>query len=204
MSMLEIAAVVASALGVWLTTRRLLISWPITLVACALYAEVFREAKLYSDMLLQGVFAVFAIYGWWHWHRGVEEEGAVRVANLSARGWLLGLAAGAAGCFALGAFMAHYTDAALPYVDAGLTSYSLVATLWATHKYIANWTLWIVVDVIYTGVFVYKHLYLTAALYAFFVLLAVMGLQSWRKALGEQRREGFGTSGDPQAESNLA
>ena len=199
MSLLEIAAVVASALGVWLTTRRKLISWPITLLACGLYAEVFRQAKLYSDMLLQGVFAAFCIYGWWHWYRGVQEEGTVRVERLSWRGWMLGLVAGAVGSFVLGSIMARYTDAALPYVDASLTSFSLVAQAWSTRKYIANWTLWIVVDTVYTGVFVYKHLYLTAGLYAFFVLLAVLGLQAWHKALGEQTVFGAG-----EAESNPA
>jgi len=44
MSVIEIAAVVSSALGVWLVTRRKVIAWPVTLLACVLYAEVFREA----------------------------------------------------------------------------------------------------------------------------------------------------------------
>ena len=47
-------------------------------------------------------------------------------------------------------------------------------------------------DVVYTAVFAYKQLYLTAGLYAFFVLLAVWGLQAWRKALVEQ-----GEASDP-------
>src|ERR1039458_7176817 len=102
MSQLEIAAVVASALGVWLTTRRLLISWPVTLLACVLYAEVFRDAKLYSDMLLQGVYAGFCIYGWWYWFRGVREQGTVRVERLAWRCWLLGAVTGVVGSLVLG------------------------------------------------------------------------------------------------------
>ena len=53
-----------------------------------------------------------------------------------------------------------------------------------------HWVVWIAVDTVYTGVFVYKHLYLTAGLYAFFVFLAVLGLSAWRQALAGQQLAG--------------
>ncbi len=185
MSPLEIAAAFASLLGVWLTTRRKLSSWPVVLLACFLYALVFQRAKLYSDMLLQSVYAAFAIYGWWHWWRGLKEEGSVRVEHLSTRGLTSGIVVGAVGSFLLGFWMARYTDAALPYSDATLTSFRLVAQFWQTRKHIGNWWLWIVVDTLEIVVFLYKHLYLTAVLFAFFVFLAVLGLRAWKQALQE-------------------
>jgi nicotinamide mononucleotide transporter len=190
MSLLEVAAVIASALGIWLMTRRSLTSWPVMLLACGLYAVVFHQAKLYSDMLLQGAFAAFCIYGWWHWYRGVRENGAVRVEPLAWRATLWGGVLGVVGSLLLGYLMGHYTDAALPHIDSALTAFSLVAQWWATRKYLANWVVWIAVDTVYTGVFVYKHLYLTAGLYAFFVFLAVLGLSAWRQALAGQQLAG--------------
>ena len=186
MSPLEMAAALASVLGVWLTTRRMLTSWPVVLFACFLYALVFQRTKLYSDMLLQFAYAAFAIYGWWHWWSGLKEEGSIRVERLSGRGLTSGIVVGAVGSFLLGFWMARYTDAALPFSDASLTSFSLVAQFWQTRKHIANWWLWIVVDTMEIGVFIYKHLYLTAALFAFFVFLALLGLRAWKKALMEQ------------------
>lgn len=186
MSPLEIAAVVASALGIWLTTKRKLSSWPVILLACFLYAIVFQQAKLYSDMLLQFVYAAFAVYGWWHWWRGVKEEGSVRIEPLAPRRLGAGVVVGALGSLTLGYVMARYTDAALPYADSSLTSFSLVAQFWQTRKHIANWWLWIAVDILYTAMFVYKNLILTAALYAFFVFLAAIGWRAWQKALLEQ------------------
>src|SRR5580700_2647790 len=79
---LELAGVVTAALGIWLTTRRLLICWPITLVSIFIYMVVFYRAGLFSDALLQVLFVVFTVYGWWHWWRGVRDEGQVRVAPL--------------------------------------------------------------------------------------------------------------------------
>ncbi len=76
---IEIAGLITTVLGIWLTTKRLLICWPITLVADFLYLAVFYQARLFSDALLQVFFVVFTLYGWWHWWRGVIEAGEVRV-----------------------------------------------------------------------------------------------------------------------------
>jgi nicotinamide mononucleotide transporter len=178
---LEIAGMVITVLGIWLTTRRMLICWPITLFADFLYLVVFYQARLYSDALLQIFFVAFTLYGWWHWWRGVVEEGEVRVESLDAGGWIVGLAAGAVGAVLLGWLMER-VGAALPHLDAALASYSLVASWWGARKHIANWWLWIAVDVIYVGEYLYKDLRATALLYAGLVLLAVLGLREWRRA----------------------
>jgi nicotinamide mononucleotide transporter len=178
---LELAGMAVTILGIWLTTRRLLICWPVVLVADFLYLAVFYQAHLYSDALLQVFFVVFTLYGWWHWWRGMRDEGEVRVVPLSVRGAAIALAVGAAGSVALGWLMMR-VGAALPRLDAALASYSLVATWWQARKHTANWWLWIVVDLVYIGEYLYKSLAATALLYAGLVLLAVLGLRDWRRA----------------------
>ena len=178
---LEVAGMVTTVLGIWLTTRRLLICWPVTLAADLLYLAVFYRSQLYSDTLLQLFFVAFTLYGWWHWWRGVRQEGTVRVEPLSIRAMAVALLAGAAGSVVLGA-IAVRLHAALPHLDAALASYSLVASWWGARKHIANWWLWIVVDVLYIGEYIYKDLWLTALLYAGLVGLAVLGLRDWGRA----------------------
>ena len=178
---LEIAGTVTTVVGIWLTTRRLLICWPVVLAADFLYLAVFFHARLFSDALLQVFFVAFTLYGWWHWWRGVRADGEVRIVPLPLRGWLLGLAAGAVGAVLLGWLMVRI-GAALPHLDAALTSYSLVASWWGARKHIANWWLWIAVDLIYIGEYLYKDLRLTALLYAGLVVLAILGLRDWRRA----------------------
>jgi len=178
---IEIAGMAATVLGIWLTTKRLLICWPVVLLADFLYLIVFYQARLLSDALLQVFFVAFTLYGWWHWWRGVRAEGEVRVVALNARGWIAGLAAGAVGAVLLGWLMVR-VGAALPHLDAALASYSLVASWWGARKHIANWWLWIAVDLVYIGEYLYKNLQATALLYAGLVLLAVLGLHDWRRA----------------------
>lgn len=190
MSGLEISAVIVSALAVWLTARRHLWCWPIGLVSVLLYARIFLDAKLYSDLLLQLIFAVMQLYGWWQWSRAVPDQHNSRQDNhhiqprrLSTSGWLAGLLAGASGSVVLGYVMASFTDAHIPWLDSALTSFSLVAQFWMARKYVANWWLWIAVDIVYVGVYIYKDLNLTAGLYAAFIVLAIIGLRNWQRQL---------------------
>lgn len=182
----ELAGFVTTWVGIWLTTRRLLICWPVVLAADIFYLVVFYQARLFSDALLQVFFLAFTLYGWWHWWRGVKEEGEVRVIPLSARGWIAGLFAGAVGAIALGWLMVRI-GAALPHLDAALTSYSLVASWWQARKHTANWWLWIVIDGVYVGEYAYKDLWLTAVLSVGLVALAVLGLRDWRRAAENQQ-----------------
>jgi nicotinamide mononucleotide transporter len=178
---LELAGTVTTLVGIWLTTRRILACWPVVFAADIIYLIVFYRARLFSDALLQVFFVAFTLYGWWHWWRGVRDEGEVRVVPLALANVLAGLAAGALGSVLLGLLMSRI-GAALPHLDATLTSYSLVASWWQARKHTANWWLWIVVNVIYVGEYAYKSLLATAALYALLAGLAVLGWRDWRRA----------------------
>lgn len=181
-AVLEWSAVVSSLLGVWLMARRRMLAWPVGLVAVALYALVFAEARLYSDTLLQVVFGGFLVYGWLSWHRHAQQDGAIVIAPLPRRQLLRDLGIGIVFGIALGAAMHHFTDAALPWLDAMLAALSLVAQWWQARRHIATWWLWIVVDVVYVGMYLVKSLDVTAGLYLVFVGLAVMGLRAWSAA----------------------
>lgn len=91
-------------------------------------------------------------------------------------------AIGVLGVAVLGTLFARFTDAALPYVDSATATTSVVAQWMMTRKVLENWAVWIAVDVVYVGMFIYKSLDLTAALYAGFLVLAIMGHVQWRRS----------------------
>ncbi|MDY0957246.1 nicotinamide riboside transporter PnuC [Sphingomonas sp. CFBP8993] len=181
MSGLEIAAVAISFLAIWLTARRNMFCWPLNLVACALYFKLFLDVRLYADMALQAVFGLGILYGWIVWSRGRADSGTVVVMPLSRRKALAGLGLGALGALAIGWFTSRHTDAALPWLDATLSSFSLVAQYWTARRHRENWLLWIAVDIVYVGMFVFKGLMPTAGLYAVMIGLAIMGYRDWRR-----------------------
>jgi nicotinamide mononucleotide transporter len=159
MSWLELIAAGLGIIAVWLTVRQNPWCWPIGLLMVLLYAWLFYDWRLYSNLLLQVLFAGLQLYGWWQWTRGGERHDGLL----------------------LGYLMANHTDASAPWLDAALTSFSLVAQLWMAQKRLQCWALWIVVDLCYVAFFLHSGLYLTAGLYAVFTLLAISGWRSWQR-----------------------
>ena len=179
---LEWIGAAVSVAAVWLAARRHMLGWPVGLASVALYALVFVDARLYSDALLQVAFAGFIVYGWRRWKANLDDDGLVRVAALAPGAALRDLGLGALGALLLGFCRHRYTGAALPWLDAAPTAFSLVAQWWQGRRHVAAWWLWIVLDLIYVGLYLFKSLEVTAALYLGFVGLAVMGLRQWRRA----------------------
>lgn len=83
---------------------------------------------------------------------------------------------------AAGLALKKYTDASLPYLDSFCMSISLAATWLTTRKVLENWLMWMLVDATYVGVYIYKQAYMTAILYVLFVIMAIIGFNTWKKA----------------------
>ena len=181
MSGLELFAAVLGAISVWLTVKQNPWCWPVGLVMVLLYSWLFFDFKLYSQMLLQGVYAALQMYGWWQWTRPDSVREARKVSLLPPARVNLGLVQGLFGSLVIGAAMSTWTDATQPWLDAAITGFSLVAQWWMAQKRVQCWALWIVIDAVCVGLFIYQALYLTAALYALFTLLAIQGLREWRR-----------------------
>ena len=181
MSPLEIIASALGAWAVWLTVRQNRWCWPLGLIMVLMYAWIFYNGKLYSNMLLQGIYAVLQGYGWWQWTRGGSSQNGVHVSRLSPQSIQLSLAIGAVGALVLGYLMATFTDATAPWQDAALSAFSLVAQVWMAQKRVECWPLWIVLDLLFVALFVQQGLYPTALLYGVFTLLAISGWLTWRR-----------------------
>ena len=132
---------------------------------------------------LQAIYIVLSLYGWYYWLRGGPRGDAAPVVRLGLRaGFVLGVL-GAAGATGVGYGLATWTDADLPYWDATTTAFSLVGQWLLAKKVLENWLVWIAVDVLYVGIYVYKELYLTAGLFGLYTVLAVAGFFAWRKTV---------------------
>ena len=183
-SALEIVAFGLALLMVVLNMRVNALAWPLAIVSSLLYFALFSNSRLYGEASLQIVFVVVAMWGWWQWRRGTQSDGGVlRVRELSARArWGLLVALGVAWP-AAGWFLKHYTDTDVPWWDAFPTAGSLIGQWLLGRQYVENWLVWIVVNVVSVGLFVYKGLWLTTLLYSLFIVLSVLGWRAWQRLL---------------------
>ncbi|MEM1262974.1 MAG: nicotinamide riboside transporter PnuC [Pseudomonadota bacterium] len=185
---IELVATVLLMVNVYLLGKQRLSNYWFGLAGVLLFGYLFREYKLYSDMLLQWVFyAPLQIVGFVLWKYGrtlgatakPTETNSMRVVMLSARYWpvVIFLVVGSAAL--LGKTMAANTDASFPYADALTTTMSIAASILMLKKILENWILWIIMDLIAIPVYYFKELYVTSGLYVVFLALAVLGLMRW-------------------------
>ena len=170
---------------VWLVARQRLLSWPLGIANNAFFFLLFWWAKLYGDAVLQGVFAALGAYGWWTWTHG-ERRAALRVRRTRAAEWYALVPATAAATAAAAAWLARHTDSPVPVWDAAVLALSLAATYGQARKLVESWWLWIAVDVLSIPLYVVRGLYPTAALYAVFLVLCVVGLRAWAQELAAE------------------
>ena len=183
MSSAELVAFALGIANIVLLIRRNVWNYPFGIAMVAIYFFIFEEAKLYSDALLQLFFLAVQLYGWWHWTRARSETGEIRVELLQPATRLLLAGSSLAAIAAWGALMATTTDASYPYVDASAAILSVYAQVLLARRYLENWVIWILVDVISVGLYAAKGLWLTLVLYVIFLALATLGLLRWRQAL---------------------
>lgn len=188
MSLLELFAAALGVVNVWLVVRRSVWNYPFGLVMVTLYGFIFFEARLYSDTILQGYFFVVQVFGWWYWLKGRGNDGLVRPETMTHTGRLAAAAATLAGAAAGGWFFATYTNAAAPWLDAFIAAASVTAQYLMSIRKIENWVWWIAVDVVAIGVYFWKGLYPTTALYAIFLALSVAGLMGWMRQIEASRQ----------------
>lgn len=101
----------------------------------------------------------------------------------SAGQWAALLTVGITGTAALTWLLVAHTPSTVPLADAVTTVLSLLATWGQCRKKVECWYLWILADVVYVPLYLYKGLTLTALLYVGFLVLCAYGLRAWRSDL---------------------
>lgn len=170
---------------VYLAARQNIWNWPVAIISVIAYGVLFYNYQLYGDAILQLYFMITSIYGWYYWmiRKELDQKPIVKLNGgqmviISAIGLLLtGL---------MGWFLDSFTDSDVPYADGFCTALSFIAQLLMARKVLQNWILWVIVDICYVPLYIYKELMLTAILYTLFLALAVMGYMQWSKVYKEE------------------
>jgi nicotinamide mononucleotide transporter len=176
---LEAAGVVTGAVCVWLTVRESVWNFPVSLANVSLFCVLFFGARLYADAGLQVVYFGLTLTGWYLWLHGGERGTALRISRIGT-GDAVRLAIGGVALTVVLWITLRHVGGSASFFDALTTSISLCAQWMLNRKYVESWYAWIAADLIYIPLYAYKELYLTAGLYAVFLVMATLGLMHWR------------------------
>ena len=181
---LELLGLIFGLLAVWYLIRENILTWPSGIIYVLISFVIFYRTKLYADLALHFVFLVLNIYGWYFWIHGKKEKDQdLPVTTISIRLMMVLLVFCTVGVYIMGTLLRNYSDAAVPYWDSTTTVLSLVGMWLTARKKIESWYYWFVVDILATGIYVYKGIYFYATLYGIYIFLALAGYYSWRKSM---------------------
>ena len=159
-------------------------TWPAGILYVLVSFVIFFQAKLYADLALHVFFLVLNIYGWYYWLIGKKEAQERLSVSLTSRSVnIMLLLISGVGIMASGFLLESQTDASLPYWDSATSVLSVVGMWLTAKKKIENWYYWIVVDVLATGIYLYKEIYFYSLLYFIYCGLAVSGYYAWKKSM---------------------
>ena len=179
-SWLEVTGVITGLICVYLAAINNIWNWPVAIISVAIYIFIFFDSRLYADMGLQVYFLITNFYGWYYWGKRLPDEKKIPVVRITKKEIALSAVAIVIFTFILGTLL-KYTPASYPYIDSFCTACSLVAQVFLARKVLENWLIWIFVDIVYVGVYVFKDLHLTALMYAIYVGIALLGYIDWKK-----------------------
>ena len=184
---LEITAVIFAILYLILAVKQNILCWIAGIISSVLYFFIMQKAGLYMEAYLQVFYVVMGIYGWSQWSASNASNPSFIVNTWSKYQHMITISIILALSLLSGFLMERYTDAALPFLDALVSWGAVVATYMVAKKLLENWIYWFVIDATSIFLFIERGLWLSAVLFATYLVIIFFGYQSWNKVRGGQK-----------------
>jgi len=206
MSWIEAVGTVFGLLCIWFASQEKTINYLFGLVNVTLFAIIFYQIQLYGILLLQLFFFCANLYGWYAWTRPDQQTGdTLKVRWLSKQKLAFTAAVSVLGIglmtvyidpvFALfaqvsvdtlnlfGAELAQpvLEPDAFPFWDSVMTVLSVVAQILMTRKYVENWILWVLINVVSVGIYAAQGVYALSIEYIILLFIAANGTRQWMR-----------------------
>ena len=216
LSWIEAIGTVFGLLCIWCASREKIINYLFGLINVTLFAAIFFQIQLYASLLLQVFFFAANIYGWYAWSRQNEaQEAALKVRWLSRQQTLVlgGVCAVAIVLMTLfidpvfaaltrimiallqmigiPVAMPDLQPDAFPFWDSTMLVLSIAAMILMTRKYVENWLLWVIINVISVVIFALQGVYAMSLEYLLLTFIALNGSRMWINSARERGSHAF-------------
>jgi nicotinamide mononucleotide transporter len=186
---LDIVTTVLGLAYILLEYRASIWMWAVGFAMQALGIVLYYQKGLYADCGMEFYYLTMTVYGYWKWKTHPQplsvEGGGIKslLPSLNRERLGVGLLIIATIWAAIYWLLVTFTNSNVPLADSFTTALSIVG-IWAlAHKYLEQWFIWIVVDVVTSVLYFYKDIPFKASLYALYVIIAIFGYIKWRKMI---------------------
>jgi nicotinamide mononucleotide transporter len=182
--MLEISAIVTTAICIFLAGRNNVNTWWIGIVACILFGVLFYQSQLYADVTLQVFFVITGFIGWYNWSKKTTLN---PISKTPIKQMLLYASLAIVVAFGYGYILHLYTDAYAPFIDSLVLTGSVLAQLLLMKRKVENWPIWLLVNTLSVPLYYNRELYVTSAMYAIFWINAAYSWYHWNQLMKQEK-----------------
>ena len=183
--LLQIIGTLLGLLYLWLEYKANIWVWIIGAIMPLVHGILYLTSGIYADAAMQLYYVAAGIYGLVVWRRAPKKKDDGIIKH-TPRSWIVSLVAVYAVLHvAIYFFLTECTDSRVPVFDSMSTALSIVAMWMLSRKLVEQWLVWLVVDMISVGLYIYKGIPVTAGLYTLYCILAVVGYKRWRRMARE-------------------
>ncbi|MFS9769569.1 nicotinamide riboside transporter PnuC [Enterobacter chuandaensis] len=211
LSWIEAVGTLAGLLCIWLASLEKISNYAFGLINVTLFAIIFFQIQLYASLLLQLFFFAANIYGWYAWSRqNSQQEAELQIRWLplpKAIAWFVAcvvaiglmtvyinpvfafltrVAFSVMSAMGLNVAMPELQPDAFPFWDSCMMVLSIAAMVLMTRKYVENWLLWVIINVISVVIFALQGVYAMSLEYLLLTFIALNGSRMWIKSAHER------------------
>ena len=211
LSWIEAVGTLAGLLCIWLASLEKISNYAFGLINVTLFAIIFFQIQLYASLLLQLFFFAANIYGWYAWSRqNSQQEAELQIRWLplpKAIAWFVAcvvaigfmtvyinpvfafltrVAVSAMSGIGLSVTMPELQPDAFPFWDSCMMVLSIAAMILMTRKYVENWLLWVIINVISVAIFALQGVYAMSLEYLLLTFIALNGSRMWINSARER------------------
>jgi len=206
MNYLEIIGTIVGFVYIILEYRANFYLWIAGIIMPAIYIFVYYDAGLYADVAINIYYLLIAVYGYILWTKGYlkrrsrkksanreiadDEKSAtveeLKITRAPIKYYYIYSAIFIFSFILIGLVLVKFTDSNVPWLDSFTTARSIVGMIMLARKYLEQWIVWIAVDVVYCGLYIYKDLIFTSILYGVYAIIAIFGYYKWEKMMKDE------------------
>lgn len=180
----------AALTGIWcviLTGKGKLSSFWVGTVNTILYAVVAWQARYWGEVMLNLIYYVpmnFVGLYMWSKNMNTQTEEVVKE-RMSFKGSVLAYTCVIAGTLGYGVIL-NLMNGTLPFIDSMSTVFSIFAQFLCVKRYMEQWVLWIVVDIVTVIMWVYAFIngtgdMATVLMWSIYLINAIIMFIKWKK-----------------------
>ncbi|MCP4270963.1 MAG: nicotinamide mononucleotide transporter [Gammaproteobacteria bacterium] len=185
----EMIAVLFAIIYLLLAIAESIWCWPAALISTCIYVFLFFDVNLYMESALQIFYIGMAIYGWIIWRHHNDSQDDLHISVWSLKQHLLAFILIAFLVVITAVTLENNTDAAYPWLDSFTTWGAVITTWMVARKILENWIYWLFIDAVSIYLYIQRDLYLTALLFAIYIILCFLGFHQWHKTYKLQLNE---------------